>query len=263
MATKLKNLILTEVSLVDKGSNPGAMITLFKRAAPTEIETPRDSDRNFGARGRGKMHDLLWASYDNRRRSMGPGRESHAFAQAWDALTDDEKQTIRVEEARTERAREAAAAAAEKERQKEMMKTMNNSKLAAIVKLAHEIQDGKIDNHADRASWYSAIKALAEEHREPGETVQMAFARVITKTADGKAMFAAYQAAAGTDYVAPAPESAPVIKSDSAYARLKKIASDLREANPALSDGAAFVKVFIDPANRELAELSKRERAFA
>jgi hypothetical protein len=93
----------------------------------------------------------------------------------------------------------------------------------------------------------------------------MAFARTITKTVDGKAMFAAYQGSAGSDYVPPAPEPAPVVKSDSAYARLKKIASDLREEKPdlKLTEAAAFAKVFTDPANRELAELSKRESAFA
>jgi hypothetical protein len=55
----------------------------------------------------------------------------------------------------------------------------------------------------------------------------------------------------------------PVIKTDSAYARLKKIASNLREESPDLTDGAAFLKAFTDPANRELAELSKREQVFA
>jgi hypothetical protein len=46
---------------------------------------------------------------------------------------------------------------------------------------------------------------------------------------------------------------------------LKKIASDLREEKPdlKLTEAAAFLKVFTDPANRELAELSKREQVFA
>jgi hypothetical protein len=263
MATKLKKIQIHEVSLVSRGANQHAMITLFKRDAP-EIETPRDSaPLEFNASGRGPGHNALWIAFDNHRRQMGPAQGRQAFETAWAELDDDEKQTIRDEEAATEAAKLAAAAAQEKERQKEMMKTMNDSKLQEIVKLAHQIQDGKIGNHADRASWYSAIKALAAEHRESGETAEMAFARVITKTVDGRAMFAAYQGSAGTDYVAPEPEPAPVIKSDSAYARLKKIAGDLCAETPGLTASAAFVKVFTDPANRELAEQSKREQVFA
>jgi hypothetical protein len=263
MPTKLKKLRIDEISLVDRGANPHAFVTLFKRDAP-EIETPKDADPlNFNASGRGPAHDALWTSFDNYRRQMGPAQGRKAFETAWADLDDDEKDEIRAEEAATEAAKLAAAAAQEKERQKEMMKIVNDSKLEAVVKLAHQIQDGKIGNHADRASWYSALKALADEHREPHETAQMAFARVITKTIDGRAMFAAYQGSAGTDYVPPAPEPAPVVKSDSAYGRLKKIAGELCAENPGLTSSAAFVKVFTDPANRELAELSKREQVFA
>jgi hypothetical protein len=265
MATRLKKLRIDEVSLCDRGANPHARITLFKRDVPA-IETPKDSaPLEFNATGRGPAHDRLFESFDNHRRQMGPAQGRTAFQTAWAELTDDEKQEIRNEEAATEAAKLAAAAAAEKERQREMMKQMNNPKLQEIVKLAHQIQDGKIGNHADRASWYGAIKALAEEHREPGETAQRAFARVITKTVDGRAMFAAYQGSAGSDYVPPTPEPARVIKADSAYARLKKIASNLREERPELklTEAAAFLKVFTDPVNRELADLSKREQVFA
>jgi hypothetical protein len=265
MPTKLRKLVINEISLVDKGANKHALVTLFKRDTPTEIETPRDSDRYFGATGRGEAHTALWASYDNHRRALGPGRQATAFAQAWADLDDAGKQAIRDEEARTEAAKEALAAAQEKERQKEMMKTMKDSKLEAVVKLAHQIQDGTIGNHADRASWYGAITKIAETQRKPNESSQQSFARYVTADADGKAMYRCYKTAAGSDYVPPAPEPAPVIKADSAYARLKKIASDLREEKPdlKLTEAAAFLKVFTDPVNRELAELSKRESAFA
>lgn len=266
MATKLKKLRIDEISLVDRGANPHAFVTLFKRDVP-EIEVPRDSDRSFGATGRGKMHDLLWTLYDNLRRSLGPGRDPHAFAQAWDALTDDQKDEIRAEEQSTEAAREAAAAAEEKERAKDMMKTMNDdSKIQEVIKLAHDIDSGRMNhNYADRAHWYGAITKVAETQRKPNESSQQSFARFITEDADGKAMYRCYKTAAGSDYVPPAPEPAPVMKADSAYARLKKIASDLREDKPdlKLTEAAAFVKVFTDPANRELAEQSKREQAFA
>jgi hypothetical protein len=217
MATRLTKLRIDEVSLCDVGANPGAMVVLFKRDAP-KIETPRDSaPLEFNASGRGAGHSALWNSFDNYRRQMGPAQGRKAFETAWAELTDDEKQTIRDEEVATEAARQAAAAAEQKEREREMMKQMNNSKLEEIVKLAHDVDAGRMGNHADRASWYRAItKAAAETQRKPNESAQQSFARYVTKDADGQAMFRCYQAAAGSDYVPPAPEAAPVIKADSA-----------------------------------------------
>src|SRR5664279_4825508 len=139
MATRLKKLRIDEVSICDVGANPHARITLFKRDVP-EIETPKDSaPLEFNARGRGPAHDALWTSFDNYRRQMGPAQGRKAFETAWADLTDDEKQTIRDEEVATEAARQAAAAAEQKEREREMMKTMNDSKLEDIVKLAHDV----------------------------------------------------------------------------------------------------------------------------
>jgi hypothetical protein len=73
-------------------------------------------------------------------------------------------------------------------------------------------------------------------------------------------MFAAYKSAGGEDY-RPEPEPTPVLKKDSAYAKLKKIAEDIRAENPQLTAEGAFVRAYNE--NRELAELSKRENAFA
>jgi hypothetical protein len=266
MPTKLRKLRIDEVSICDVGANPHARITLFKRDAPKEIETPQDSDRNFNASGRGPMHDKLLIAYDNYRRAKVPGQASSAFQSAWDDLTDSEKDEIRAEEQSTEAAKEALAATEQKEREREMTKTMNDSKIEEIVKLAHDIDSGRMShNYADRAHWYRAIAKVAETQRKPNESTQQSFARFITQDPDGKVMYRCYKTAAGSDYVPPAPEPTPVIKADSAYARLKKIASDLREDKPdlKLTEAAAFVKVFTDPANRELAELSKRESAFA
>jgi hypothetical protein len=261
MVKKLKNLILTEVSLVDRGANPGAMITLFKRAAPTEIETPRDSDRNFGARGRGKMHDLLWASYDNRRRALGPAQASRAFELAWADLTDSEKDQIRAEEAAVEAAKEAAAAAAETEQQKEIAKQMNDFKLEEIVKLAHAVADGRSGNRASRADWYRAISKAAEAHRKPQESPQQAFARYVTTNVDGRAMFKCWRDAAGSDYVPPAPEPAPVVKTNGAHARLLDIAAGYVAANPKLTRYDALSKAYAS--HPDLATLAKRGAAAA
>ena len=150
MATKLRKLRIDEISLVDRGANPHAFITLFKRDTP--IETPQDSDRNFNASGRGPAHDKLFTAYDNYRRATGPAQAASAFQSAWADLTDDEKQQIRNEEAAVEAAKEAAEAAEQKEREREMAKQMNNSNLEEIVKLARDVDAGRMGNHADRAS---------------------------------------------------------------------------------------------------------------
>jgi hypothetical protein len=135
-----------------------------------------------------------------------------------------------------------------------------DQKLTEIVKLAHDVQAGRSGNHATKSQWYLAIQKLAEEQRQPRETAQKAFSRVVTSDMDGRVMFKCYMSAAGDDY-RPAAEPAPVLKKDSAYSKLKKIAGELKAENPSLTDGAAFLKAFNE--NRELAALSKRESAFA
>jgi hypothetical protein len=107
------------------------------------------------------------------------------------------------------------------------------------------------------------MKRLAEQDRKSGQSSEQAFTAFI-QTPDGAELFKVHKSASGPSYE-PAAVEVPVIKADSAYARLKKIASDLREEKPdlKLTEAAAFLKVFTDPANRELAELSKRESAFA
>jgi hypothetical protein len=54
---------------------------------------------------------------------------------------------------------------------------------------------------------------------------------------------------------------APVLKKDSAYARLKEIASGIRAEEPKLTEAQAFVRAFNQ--NRELAVKAKTEQAFA
>jgi hypothetical protein len=103
---------------------------------------------------------------------------------------------------------------------------------AEIISLAKSINAGTSGNHASKTSWYEVMKRLADQDRKSDQSSQQAFAAFIQTP-------------------------------DSAYARLKKIASNLREESPDLTDGAAFLKAFTDPANRELAELSKREQVFA
>jgi hypothetical protein len=129
------------------------------------------------------MHDKLLIAYDNYRRSTGPAQASSAFQSAWADLTDDEKQQIRDEEATVEAAKEALAAAEQKEREREMTSKMDNSKLEEIVKMAGDIDAGRMGNHATKSQWYQALSKLAESERKPNETREMAVARVINEDA--------------------------------------------------------------------------------
>jgi hypothetical protein len=256
---RLRKLIINEISLVTAGANPGAYIKLIKRDAPAEIETPRDSDRNFGATGRGPAHEKLLIAYDNYKRQMGPAQSSRAFELAWADLTDDEKQEIRDEEAATEGARQAQADGEQKQREREMNKI---DEPALLLKAAHEIAAGTIENVVCKSTWYAAIRAQAEARQAVGQTVHQAFAKFVTEDPDGRAMFAAHKSAPGDDAtVAAAPPSAPVLKSDSAYARLHDIGAGLMAADPSLTRHAAFAKAYA--ANPELAARAKNESAFA
>jgi hypothetical protein len=130
---------------------------------------------------------------------------------------------------------------------------------AEIVSLAKSINAGTSANHASKTSWYEVMKRLAEQDRKSDQSSQQAFAAFI-QTPDGAELFKAYKSASGPAFE-PVAVEVPVIRPDSAYMKLKKIAADLKADDPALTDGTAFVKAFNE--NRELAELSKRESAFA
>jgi hypothetical protein len=130
---------------------------------------------------------------------------------------------------------------------------------AEIIALAKSINAGTSGNHASKTSWYEVMKRLAEQDRKSGQSPEQAFAAFI-QTPGGAELFKAYKTASGPAYE-PIAVEVPVIRPDSAYMKLKKIAADLKAADPDLTDGTAFVKAFTE--NRELAEQSKREQAFA
>jgi hypothetical protein len=253
MATKLRKLVINEISLVDKGANQHAFITLFKRDAPKEIETPRDSDRNFNATGAGPATDRLWTAYDNRRRALGPGRDPHAFAQAWDALTDDQKQAVRNEEAAVEAARQAQAAAAEKERQAQM-----NKDDAVMVKAARAISAGTIENTVRKSTWHAELRKLAAARQEDGETIEQATARLAQTDNDARALFKASLSGIADDYVdRRSPNVAP--KFGPAMTALNKRAEEIRQGT-SMTREAAIAKIATLPAERSLWDAAKSEQ---
>jgi hypothetical protein len=266
-ARKLTNLHVEEISFVDKAANPHARVMFFKRADPNDEDDneprgrqPADFSIFFAAGGSGPMHDKLWALFDDRRRALGPAQGQRAFADAWNALTDDERQTIRDEEKAAEAERERKAEAAQKERLREMNKSENT--MNAIVELAKKINAGESGNHRSKSGWYRVTKILSEQQRRSDETSEQAFSRFITETSDGKELYATYKNASGPDYSQPTATPVQVIKQDSAYANLKKLAAEFREEHPELTEHQAFAKIATDPKNRDLLETSKRENAF-
>jgi hypothetical protein len=258
MATRLTKLQINEVSLCSSGANPGAMIVLCKRDIPTdEIELPEEyDDSNFDASGRGPMHERLWTLYDDNRRSSNYAKP--AFQAAWDALTPDEKQTVRNEEAAHAAAVQAQTDAKQMESEKEMNKSDNGE---LMIKLAHGVMRTGIENTVRRSSWHRALRKLAAERQEPGEKIETAVARLVKSDKDARALFSASCTGVADD-TAPAPVApAAVLKSGTAYSELRKIADGIVSENPGMTRYQGFAKAYSQ--NPELAQRSKTEQAFA
>ena len=257
MPTKLRKLVINEISLVDRGANQHAHITLFKRDTPPEIEMPEetyaDRDGNFEAKGKGPGHDRLFVAYDNLRRQAN--FPASAFRQAWAELSDDDRDLIRAEEAAHTAALAAKADAEAKERQRQMSK-MDDMKLQEIIKIAGDIDAGRMGNHATKSQWYQALSKLAESERKPNETREMAVARVINEDA-GKLLFKAYRNAAGADYSPPAKPVA-VAKATPARDEINKLADEFVTADPSLTKYSALLKV-----HAEMPELAAKAKAEA
>jgi hypothetical protein len=129
-----------------------------------------------------------------------------------------------------------------------------------LIALAKSINAGTTGNHASKPRWYETIKRLSDHDRQEGESREQAFARYI-QAGDGRELYKAYVSASGPDFQAVPEAPTQVVKADSAYGRLRKLAADLRTEQPTLSAEQAFAKIFVDPKHRELAEQSKRESA--
>ncbi|GGI24141.1 hypothetical protein [Bradyrhizobium guangdongense] len=129
-----------------------------------------------------------------------------------------------------------------------------------IIELAKAINAGTSGNHRSKSEWYKVIKSLAERQRQTDETPEQAFTRFVTASEDGKALFKAMRSAGGPDWDPPAPKLM-VIKSDSAYAELRRIAERIQKDEPALTREQAFVKAY--NSNPDLAQRAKSERSVA
>ncbi len=108
------------------------------------------------------------------------------------------------------------------------------------------------------------IASSAEKIRQQGETSAQAFTRYITKTDEGRKLFAIHKRATGSDYIPPAEQVQKIAApSTPSLRRLQKLGDEVRKANPTLSVEQAFAEAYADPSNREIVMLEKRERLSA
>jgi hypothetical protein len=176
-------------------------------------------------------------------------------------LTEIRKRAA-VAEAKVKKEDDTMSSQVHQFRKQEITAPVNPEAAGELIKLAKSINAGTTGNHASKASWYDCLKRLSEQDRQEGETREQAFARYI-QAGDGRELYKAYVSASGPDFQAVPEAPAQVVRADSAYGRLRKLAADLRTEQPTLSAEQAFAKIFVDPKNRDLAEASKRENSFA
>jgi hypothetical protein len=114
-----------------------------------------------------------------------------------------------------------------------------------------------------RADFYQAIRKVADSTRQNGETPEQAFTRAIEKDDIGRVLYAAYKKANGPDYVEPVPQpwrpqDPPMTPS---LQQLYRLAGDLRQQNPELTEAQSFTRVLESPEGRKLYRQYRSEQA--
>jgi hypothetical protein len=117
-----------------------------------------------------------------------------------------------------------------------------------------------------RAELYSDLKKRAAAQRQDGESPEQGLARYVG-TPGGRAAFAKYRDAPGTDYdaiIAPAAPAAPVqiVKHGPAMLALHKRADEIRHGT-AMTRQQAVAKIATDLKERELWKKAKSENVSA
>ena len=219
------------------------------------ITIDRDDDdapsllKRFNAHGRGPVTDRLRARYDDFARGS-PHRTSESnFAEAWNSLSDAERDAVRAEEAMAERERARAEAAQREEAnmtREGIIAELMTKNADALVKAILELGKPGV-TEAELTKIYDAT---AQRDRRPGETEAQAFTRFLTE-----------DSRAGRDrrVALQMSKRLTVPGGDFAYNALVAKAEDLRAANPKLTPAQAFSAVYTDPENRALVEIQKAE----
>jgi hypothetical protein len=106
----------------------------------------------------------------------------------------------------------------------------------------------------DKRVFGTAIEKLAEGIRRPGETVEKAYVRAITETADGKLLFKALKIAPGKEIEDAPQDDAPRVdpRGPAEQAMDEAVATHRADAaaeGRTLSREQAFTEVYMHPAN--------------
>jgi hypothetical protein len=109
---------------------------------------------------------------------------------------------------------------------------------------------------------YALMTERAEFQRADGESQAQAFVKFITKDPEGIKLYECYKKANGPSYPATSP---PVeirkTEPSSAMRKLTSLASELRKAEPRLTEAQAFARVYSDPYPPVRALVAEERRA--
>lgn len=242
IVTKLRDLVVDEVSLVDRPANPGALILLKKRDAD-ELANVQTLLRSMGS--------IIGADVSKREKAdaLQETLEQYAEHTGRDGL-DDIETISRLADARAPADDEQARKEAVKEG-----KTMNKSQL---VEVAKRVIAGS-DKGTTRADLLDAARKAAIADRQSDETIEKALGR-FWESAEGRGVYHALQVAKVEDQDELSPSA---IEFGPAMKALHKRADEIRSGK-SMTREQAVAKIAVDPLESRFwnaARAEERERA--
>jgi hypothetical protein len=99
--------------------------------------------------------------------------------------------------------------------------------------------------------------------QRPNETFAKAYTRLITEDEVGRVLYAAYEAANGPDYEnrAPQPSRPQDPPMTPSLAQIYRLAADVRNTNPKLTEAQAFTRVLESPEGKKLYRQYRSEQS--
>ncbi len=110
-----------------------------------------------------------------------------------------------------------------------------------------------------KSFWYGELRKHANRRRQPGETVEKAFAKFITDP-DGIPLYAAYKAARGPSVAFGTEQDGGGAEVSEGLAGLRTIAAKLQASDPSLTGSAAMARAVKTPEGARLYMEDRRAR---
>ena len=82
-----------------------------------------------------------------------------------------------------------------------------------MIKAAHAVARGELDNSVRKSTWHGALRKLAAERQDASKSVEQTVARLVQSDPDARALLKASVSGVADD--APAPAPAPIVKAES------------------------------------------------